>query len=95
MYPIQAFNIGVNKIIIQNTLDIGQQYLYFINHGLQKNEMFLNFVNFDDFGDIGFDPKQANRDLDTSSHVVFLTSDRIKNVIKVNLLFIDIYNEKC
>jgi hypothetical protein len=69
MYPVFCYNIGLYKIIVQNTLGDGIQYILELN----QHEAFLSFVEFRTFADIGFDPSQIS--IEGNSHFVFLTLD--------------------
>ena len=90
MYPVFCYNIGLYKIVIQNTLGSGTQYILELN----SHEAFLSFVEFRSFDDIGFDPSGLS--IEGNSHFVFLTFDKKLDLIHVHLLFVDIYHdEKC
>ena len=52
MYPVFCYNIGMFKLVIQNTLGDGIMYI----HELQNTEAFISFVDFVQFKDIGFQP---------------------------------------
>jgi hypothetical protein len=89
MYPVFCYNIGLFKMIIQNTLGNGTQYVLELN----QHEAFMSFVQFNTFKDIGFNP--GDLDIAGNSHFAFLTFDGKTEVLSLNLLFIDIYHETC
>lgn len=76
-------------MIIQNTLGNGTQYVLELN----QHEAFMSFVAFNSFRDIGFSPGEL--DIAGNSHFVFLTFDGQTETYYLNLLFVDIYHEKC
>ena len=94
MYPMLAYNIGLNKMILQNSLGEGEQYVF----TLPKNHHFLNFVKYNSFKDMDFN--NAEIDTNCSCFFVFLTIDTTeddkmkKEPISINIIFVDIFDVK-
>ena len=71
-YPILVFNVGFHKLIIQNTLGGGQQYLYH----LDDDEEFMNFVYFTKNIDVGLNSScDVNIIPPGSSMLAFITKN--------------------
>lgn len=79
------YNIGLNKLVIQNTLPNGKQYI----HNFPSHETFIDHVQFRKLSDIGFYP--GNLSIEASSRFAFLTYDKRKKEYIVNFLAVDPY----
>ena len=64
-----AYNIGLSKLILHNTLKIGKQYVF----ELPENHIFLNFIKYPSFDQLDFNNDNVDIDIDTSIIFVFLT----------------------
>ena len=85
MYPVIAYNIGDHKLVIQNSLGDGHQYLF----NLPDEESFINFSQFKSFEDIGY--LNDTLKLDNESNFVYLSLDKNRIFISINILFVDIF----
>ena len=65
-----AYNIGLKKIIFQNTLGVGEKFVF----NLPDDHHFLNFVKYNSFNDFAY--KNDKSDSYCSSYFVFLTIDK-------------------
>jgi hypothetical protein len=70
VYPMFLYNIGSNKLVLQNTLSGGKQYI--IRLGI--NETFLDHIEYNKLKDIGFYPNGIN--IEAASRFAFLTFDK-------------------
>jgi len=80
----------MSKIIAQNTLQDGKQYVIH----LPKGHTFVNFIEFNKLEDIGFFP--GNLRLEPCSRFAFITLDQKDKwypVFNINFLLIDPYYE--
>lgn len=69
--PVIAYNLGDNKICIQNTLQMVEKKMYILP--LKKNEKFVCFLNFNSFEEIGFYPDE-NLKIESCSHFAYMTT---------------------
>lgn len=86
--PFIAYNLGDSKVLIQNVQQKGGHKIFILD--MPKNERFENFVSFQSYGDIGFDPAGLNIEL--CSHFLFVTHDKNnhkKLANRLNLLLLD------
>ena len=51
-YPIFVYNLGLKKVVIQTCVGREKQLIY----ELPKNHIFVSFVDYHSFNDIGFNP---------------------------------------
>lgn len=90
-FPILAYNIGMNRLVIQNTLGKGTSFIYWISE--KQEEKFFGFVEYIDLNQMGFDPSQFH--IEASSQIVFLTQDIRSGRVFINIMFVDPYYEQC
>lgn len=69
VFPVLCYNLGLTKIVAQNTLANGKQFIIKIPDG----QTFVNFVDFDKLDDIGFYPNKLR--LEACSRFAFITLD--------------------
>ena len=60
-------------------------------YDLEKNHQFINFVDFNNFEDVGFYPGPLR--IECCSNFVFLTLDTKKKRVVVNFMLVDPYYE--
>jgi hypothetical protein len=77
----------MNMLIIQNTLGAGIQFVF----NLDPGEEFISFVDYISYESIGFDASSV--DTAGVTNFVFLSYDRIHNLISLNLILMDIYHD--
>jgi hypothetical protein len=90
VFPVLCYNVGLNKIIAHNTLQDGKQYVIEI----QKDETFVNFIDFIKLEDIGFYPGKLR--MEACSRIAFITldqKDKYCPVYRMNFLLVDPYYE--
>lgn len=80
-----VYNIGYDRIIIQEILGMHNSYIY----SMPENEQFFGFVKFEKVESIAFITKNLN--MEASSMFVFLTKNKKTNLIKMNTMLIDPY----
>ena len=90
VFPVLCYNLGLTKIVAQNTLANGKQFIIKIPDG----QTFVNFVDFDKLDDIGFYPNKLR--LEACSRFAFITLDQktIHNpMYNIYFLLVDPYYE--
>ena len=87
--PFIAYNLGSQKIILQSAMKPSVKKAYIIH--VPEDERFLGFVDFNNYVDIGFYPK--NLKIECCSHFLYLTTtkgaERDYYQTKLNLLLVD------
>jgi hypothetical protein len=91
-FPFICYNLGDNKVILQNTLQSNKQFIL----NMDSDEKFLCFLEFNQFADIGFYPKSLR--IECCSHFAYLTvgkGDSAGQLLKnrVNLVLCDPFYE--
>ena len=83
-YPIFAYNLGLKKLMIQNTQEENRNFIY----ELPEQETFVSFIEYKKFEDIGFYP--SNLKIEMCSNFVFLSKQGSHTF--VNVLLVDPYH---
>jgi hypothetical protein len=84
-FPIIMYNIGMKKMVIQNTMGSCKSFIY----ELPKDETFIDFVEYKSFEDVGFYP--MNMRIEMCSNFVFLTYNKNLKKTFVNVMLVDPY----
>ena len=70
IFPVFMYNLGMKKLLIQDTLSCGKQYIYEI----PKDETFVSHIQINKSEDISFF-NNDNLKLEACSRFAFLTLD--------------------
>ena len=82
------YNIGLKKLILQQQLSSGDSHILELN----KGEHFVNFIDFNDYQDIGF--TTCGLQIEACSRFAYLTFNTEKKHFVINVLLIDPYYGK-
>ena len=82
------YNIGLKKLILQQQLGTGDSHILELN----KGEHFANFIDFDEYEDIGF--ASCGLHIEACSRFAYLTYNTEKKHFIINLLLVDPFYEK-
>ena len=82
---MMLYNIGQTKLILQNTLHGGKQYVL----KLPPNEIFMDHLVYNNLSDFGFYADNLN--IECCSRFPYLTLDKKTKEVIINVLLCDPY----